>query len=158
LKIIEKLNDINNTLSDMRFELEFLKNEIRTLKSNSYPITYPYPYPNQITYLSNDTKLLDNKKNVYKLLSIFMDNYYPLLTPTAIHTIEDIPNLKKHGYPIWYLGATPLGCFNIPVVLDKETEQKIKQKREYLENGILTCDDSGCTLIEKEPNIFLQFY
>ena len=55
LKIIEKLNDINNTLSDMRFELEFLKNEIKTLKSNSYPITYPYPYPNQITYLSNDT-------------------------------------------------------------------------------------------------------
>ena len=48
-----------------------------------------------IQYLSNDTKLLDNKKNVYKLLSIFMDNYYPLLTPTAIHTIADIPNLKN---------------------------------------------------------------
>lgn len=61
LKIIEKLNDINNTLSDMRFELEFLKNEIRTLKSNSYPITYPYPSPCPITYLSNDTNNTDIK-------------------------------------------------------------------------------------------------
>jgi len=64
--------------------------------------------------------------------------------------LRDIPNLRKHGYPIWYLGATPLGCFNIPVILEKETELKIKHQREFFEDGILTCDDSGCTLIKKE--------
>lgn len=62
--------------------------------------------------------------------------------------IRDAHRLIKEDYPIWSLGATPLGCHNKEVSLDKETSIKIKQRSELFANSILVADDSGCTLIE----------
>jgi 4-hydroxy-4-methyl-2-oxoglutarate aldolase len=115
-----------------------------------------WPLHEQVQELEEDVVLFVDAFNCHNkavfgdLVAKYLILYKRVKAIVVNGLLRDIPNLKKHGYPIWYLGATPLGCFNIPVVLDKETEQKIKQKREYLENGILTCDDSGCTLIEKE--------
>ena len=62
--------------------------------------------------------------------------------------LRDIPNLRKDGYPIWCTGFTPLGCYNRPVDLTPDLESIIEKRKNKFENGILTCDDSGCTLIE----------
>jgi 4-hydroxy-4-methyl-2-oxoglutarate aldolase len=64
--------------------------------------------------------------------------------------LRDIPDLRKHNYPIWCTGFTPLGCYNRPVELTSELIKKVEARKEIFEAGILTCDDSGCTLIEKK--------
>jgi len=63
--------------------------------------------------------------------------------------MRDIPNLKKHNYPIWCLGYTPLGCANINLTASNDIVKKAEARKKIFEGGIITCDDSGCTLIKE---------
>ncbi|MFN5181415.1 MAG: RraA family protein [Bacteroidota bacterium] len=64
--------------------------------------------------------------------------------------LRDIPNLKKHGYSVWCKGFTPLGCYNKPVSITTDQENIINANRNQIDGGIMVCDDSGCTLINKD--------
>lgn len=64
--------------------------------------------------------------------------------------VRDVPNLRKHSYPVWCKGFTPLGCYNKPVEETEEIKAIVEKNKKIFEGGILTCDDSGCTLIGKD--------
>jgi len=64
--------------------------------------------------------------------------------------IRDAHRLIKEDYPIWSLGATPLGCHNKKVPLDNTTSIKAKLRSDLFANSILVADDSGCTLIQND--------
>lgn len=62
--------------------------------------------------------------------------------------MRDVHRLIKENYPIWCLGATPIGCFNVK----NETpppQDEIAALRKKFEGGIMVCDDSGVVLIEE---------
>jgi 4-hydroxy-4-methyl-2-oxoglutarate aldolase len=63
--------------------------------------------------------------------------------------MRDIPDIKKYSFPVWCKGYTPLGCYNKPVELSADTRIAVEENRKRFQNGILVCDDSGCTLIEE---------
>ncbi|KWT91558.1 RraA family protein [Candidatus Magnetominusculus xianensis] len=63
--------------------------------------------------------------------------------------LRDIPRLIKENWPIWYEGATPIGCFNNKNELPFNPE--IIEDRERLYKGaIAVCDDSGVVIIPNE--------
>jgi 4-hydroxy-4-methyl-2-oxoglutarate aldolase len=62
--------------------------------------------------------------------------------------MRDIPDLRKYSFPIWCAGFTPLGCYNIDIKITPETSEKVVVNKKKFQDGILVCDDSGCTLIE----------
>jgi len=64
--------------------------------------------------------------------------------------IRDAHRIKKENYPLWCKGVTPLGCFNKEVILSNEIKEYISQQKEYFNNAIAVCDDSGCTIISKD--------
>jgi 4-hydroxy-4-methyl-2-oxoglutarate aldolase len=63
--------------------------------------------------------------------------------------VRDVHNLRKHSYPVWASGFSPLGCHNKSVSLSEDLKKKILERKNYFEDGIMVCDDSGCTLIQK---------
>lgn len=64
--------------------------------------------------------------------------------------LRDVHTLVKEDFPMWCLGITPLGCFNKNIPVSEEIFKKAEERRKYFEGGIMICDDSGCTFIEKE--------
>lgn len=61
--------------------------------------------------------------------------------------VRDLSELKQRKYPIWCMGATPIGCINSPTVhYPKELMQK---KLDLYENSIAICDDTGVVAIPK---------
>ncbi len=62
--------------------------------------------------------------------------------------LRDIPDLRKYGFPIWCRGFTPLGCYNLEVPESNEVSSLAKSAKARLQDGIVVCDDSGCTMIE----------
>ena len=64
--------------------------------------------------------------------------------------LRDVHQLIKEDYPIWCTGITPLGCYNQEIPLPESVKKLAQEKRSYMENAIMVCDDSGCTLISKE--------
>jgi 4-hydroxy-4-methyl-2-oxoglutarate aldolase len=64
--------------------------------------------------------------------------------------IRDVHALKKEQYPIWSLGVTPLGCSNINKPIPEHILIESKNRKSFFEGSIMICDDSGCTMIEKE--------
>lgn len=64
--------------------------------------------------------------------------------------MRDAHTLRKENYPLWCNGTTPLGCYNRKVEETDEIRDHVKRWREYLEGSIMICDDSGCTVIEKD--------
>jgi 4-hydroxy-4-methyl-2-oxoglutarate aldolase len=64
--------------------------------------------------------------------------------------LRDIPDLRKYNFSIWCKGFTPIGCFNKKEELDIDTKNKIEVAKAYFQNSIVVCDDTGCTIIEKE--------
>ena len=63
--------------------------------------------------------------------------------------LRDIHTLVKEDYPLWCTGVTPLGCYNKKVEPDDNVKRLAKERKAYFEGGIMICDDSGCTFIEK---------
>ncbi len=114
-----------------------------------------WPLHEQIQDIEEDVILFvdafncNNKAIFGDLVAKYLILYKRVRAIVVNGLLRDVPNLRKHGYPIWYLGTTPLGCYNIPVELTKNTENEMNTRRMFFEGGILTCDDSGCTLIEK---------
>ena len=64
--------------------------------------------------------------------------------------MRDIPDIRKYLFPIWCKGFTPLGCNNKKQIINDEYIKIIEERKNLMENGILTCDDSGCTLIKSD--------
>ena len=92
-----------------------------------------------------------NDKAIFgDLVAKYLLLYKKLKAVVVNGMLRDIPNLRKNNYALWYTGGTPLGCYNKPVNLT-ESQKKISEfnKNEF-NDGILICDDSGCTLIKKE--------
>ncbi len=63
--------------------------------------------------------------------------------------MRDIPHLRKENWPIWFMGGTPIGCFN------RQSQSNldpgiIRQRQEFYEHAIAVCDDTGVVLITKE--------
>jgi 4-hydroxy-4-methyl-2-oxoglutarate aldolase len=63
--------------------------------------------------------------------------------------LRDVHTLKKNNYPLWCTGVTPLGCDNKEVNPSKEIKEYAQRRRDEIEGGVMVCDDSGCTLINK---------
>ncbi len=64
--------------------------------------------------------------------------------------MRDIPDLKKYGYAIWCKGYSPLGCYNNNILVSNEVKLEAEKRKNALTGGIITCDDSGCTIIENK--------
>jgi len=64
--------------------------------------------------------------------------------------IRDAHTLRKENYAIWSLGTTPLGCSNVNIESPPHVVEEAKKKKQYFEGSIMVCDDSGCTMIDKE--------
>lgn len=64
--------------------------------------------------------------------------------------IRDAHRLHKENYPIWCRGLTPIGANNKKVELSTAVEEDARRRRDYLDGGIMVCDDSGCVLIERD--------
>jgi regulator of RNase E activity RraA len=69
--------------------------------------------------------------------------------------LRDIPHLRKENWPIWYMGGTPIGCFNRSdsAPMDKSL---IHERSDYYEEAIAVCDDSGVVVITRQ-NINEEF-
>jgi len=61
--------------------------------------------------------------------------------------MRDAHTLIKENYPIWCVGTSPVGCWNIKNN-SLPDESDLHRLREKFENGILVCDDTGVVLIE----------
>ncbi len=62
--------------------------------------------------------------------------------------VRDISAIKRHRFPVWCQGTTPIGCFN-----DKRAPFPLDKRDEITSNyqgGIAVCDDGGVILISKE--------
>ena len=92
----------------------------------------------------------NNKAIFGDLVSKYLILYKKAKAIVVNGPLRDIPNLRKEGYPIWCSGFTPLGCNNRPLELNDELKVLISSRKNKFENSILTCDDSGCTLIEAD--------
>lgn len=64
--------------------------------------------------------------------------------------IRDAHTLRKENYAIWSLGTTPLGCSNVNIESPPHVVEEAKKRKQYFEGSIMVCDDSGCTMIDKE--------
>lgn len=62
--------------------------------------------------------------------------------------MRDAHTIIKENYPVWCIGTSPVGCWNIKneTLPDADELQKLKHK---YENGIFICDDTGVVLIEE---------
>lgn len=60
--------------------------------------------------------------------------------------IRDIQEIIKQDYPVWALGSTPIGCFNVDNGIDEEL---IRKQQEKYNNGIILADDGGVIFVEK---------
>jgi len=58
--------------------------------------------------------------------------------------------LKKENYPLWATGIHPLGFYNKKVELPTHLIDEVEKRKKLFQGSIMVCDDSGCTLIEKE--------
>lgn len=115
-----------------------------------------WPIHEQVTDLEEDIVLYvdtfncNNKAIFGDLVAKYIILYKRVKGVVVNGLVRDIPNLRKHNYPIWCTGFTPLGCFNKPVTESPELIQLVEKRRKQFDGGILTCDDSGCTLIAPE--------
>lgn len=63
--------------------------------------------------------------------------------------LRDVHTLVKEDYAMWCLGITPLGCYNKNVEPSNEVYAQANKRKSFFEGGVMICDDSGCTFIEK---------
>ncbi|HSR50231.1 MAG TPA: RraA family protein [Acidobacteriota bacterium] len=63
--------------------------------------------------------------------------------------LRDAHNIKKHRYPVWCRGITPIGCFNRQNQHDLEASVLQKWRKEY-EGGIAVCDDGGVVVVPSQ--------
>lgn len=63
--------------------------------------------------------------------------------------LRDAHNLRKHRYPVWCKGVTPIGCFNRQNRRRLEASVLQDWKRRY-QGGVAVCDDGGVVVIPAE--------
>lgn len=113
-----------------------------------------WPLHEQIQEIPEDCLLFvdsfncNNKAIFGDLVSKYLILYKRVKGVVVNGYMRDIPDIKKYSFPIWCQGYTPLGCYNKPVELSPETAAQVEENRKRFQDGILVCDDSGCTLIE----------
>lgn len=63
--------------------------------------------------------------------------------------MRDAGAVIRENYPIWSMGLSPVGCFNMPPQQEAD-EGRIRPAREFYEGAIAVCDDAGVVIIPKE--------
>ncbi len=100
------------------------------------------------TILYVDTFNCNNKAAFGDLVSKYLILYKKVQAIVVNGLMRDNHTIYKEKYPIWCKGVTPLGCFNKNIPETPEMKEEIKKNQEKFKDGILVCDDTGCTLIE----------
>lgn len=100
-------------------------------------------------FLYVDTFDCKDKAIFGDLVSKYMMLYQKVKGIVVKGKMRDIPDLKKYSFPIWCQGFSPLGCRNVDIKPSEEIVLAAKNRAEKINGGIIVCDDSGCTLIEK---------
>jgi 4-hydroxy-4-methyl-2-oxoglutarate aldolase len=64
--------------------------------------------------------------------------------------LRDAPRLIKENWPIWCDGFNPVGYINEEVEKSKILLDKIAMQKEFYQDAIVVCDDTGVVVIPKE--------
>ncbi|MAG75176.1 MAG: demethylmenaquinone methyltransferase [Colwelliaceae bacterium] len=62
--------------------------------------------------------------------------------------VRDIAAIKRHRFPVWCQGTTPIGCFNDK--RDSFPENKRAELITEYQGGIAVCDDGGVIMISND--------
>lgn len=97
--------------------------------------------------------------------TFFTDDYYAVfgeLVSTFIYdkcgakgivvngNMRDLDGIRNRKIPVWCKGITPIGCFNIPVAENNEIKRLANKGKDYYDESIAVCDNSGVVIIPKE--------
>lgn len=83
------------------------------------------------------------------LVSKFLMLYRQATAIIVKGPLRDMPHLIKEQWPIWCIGATPIGCHNVERG-SYLSEDKVGELREPYEGALAVCDDSGVVLIPSQ--------
>ena len=64
--------------------------------------------------------------------------------------LRDAPRLIKENWKIWCKGFSPIGYSNEQVILSDEQSVEIEHQRQFYQDAIAVCDDTGVVIIPKE--------
>ena len=64
--------------------------------------------------------------------------------------LRDAPRLIKENWPIWCDGFSPVGYINEKIEKTQEQLNKIEKQRNFYQDAIAVCDDTGVVVIPKE--------
>jgi regulator of RNase E activity RraA len=84
------------------------------------------------------------------LVTKFILLYKQASALVTVGKLRDVPHLIKENWPIWYMGSTPIGCFNRPNYDNPMDDNIIKTRMNEFNGSIAVCDDSGVVIIPKD--------
>jgi 4-hydroxy-4-methyl-2-oxoglutarate aldolase len=116
----------------------------------NWPIHEQGQYLNEGGVLFVDTFECNSKAAFGDIVAKYFILYKSMDGIVVNGLLRDLHTLVKENYPMWCMGITPLGCFNKKVEPSAEILAAAEKRKAYFEDGIMVCDDSGCTFIEKE--------
>ncbi len=64
--------------------------------------------------------------------------------------MRDGHRLIKEQRPVWCSSLTPVGCHNKDVPVPENIQEQVNRRREFYNNYIMVCHDSGVALISHE--------
>ena len=100
-----------------------------------------------------DTINCDGKAIFGDLVSKYLILYKKVKGIVVNGLVRDVPEIVRYSFPIWSTGVSPLGCVNKEVRLSQKNELFLTDRRLRFHGGVITCDASGCTLIESENDL-----
>jgi regulator of RNase E activity RraA len=64
--------------------------------------------------------------------------------------IRDADVLIKENYPVWCIGATPIGCHKVQEPVGDDVARLVNERKRQFEGSLFICDDSGVSQITEE--------
>jgi len=64
--------------------------------------------------------------------------------------VRDADVLIKENFPIWCIGATPIGCHKVDEPISDGIAQLVDERKKVYENSLFICDDSGVSQITED--------
>lgn len=132
---------------------KFIVGEVQYIYGHSetnWPIHEQGEKINEGGILYVDTFECNNKAAFGDIVAKYFVLYKSMEGIVVNGLLRDAHTLVKEDYPMWCKGITPLGCFNKNIEPSKEIKEAAEKQKRYFEGGIMICDDSGCTFIEKD--------
>ncbi len=84
------------------------------------------------------------------LVSKYLQLYRRTRAIVTNGAMRDAHRLIKEQRPVWCTSLTPVGCHNTDVPVPEEIQEQVNERREFYNNSIMVCDDSGVALIPHE--------